>query len=313
MGGAAIYSLTFLMASYETEHYFIIRWIFLRCLALVFLVAFISLASQIEGLAGSQGILPISDTVKRVLAGESPFSEETTVGKASARMTAFLQKAKGIREQRAQESVAPPSSSSSSAPNLSPTSGSHSKTSEVESATTKITGCTPLKAYLNFPTFSLFDPSDSALRLQYKLGIAASLLFFFDFAPMFSSLLCYLLYLSLKWAAMDFYMLQWDSLLLEVGFVAIFFSPPHLWPNLRLADEIVPPSRFLIWLYRLLLFRLMQSAGIAKVTSGDRTWRSFTALKVSNSETLSSFLSPTHFVRFLYYSITSGHNLFHIV
>ena len=38
--------------------YFVIRWLFLRLLALAYLAAFLSLAVQVTGLVGSQGILP---------------------------------------------------------------------------------------------------------------------------------------------------------------------------------------------------------------------------------------------------------------
>jgi hypothetical protein len=56
---------------------------------------------------------------------------------------------------------------------------------------------------------------------------------------------------------------QWDMLLLETGFLAIFLG----WH----------PA--VIWLYRWLLFRLMFLSGIAKLMSGDRTWRNFSALR----------------------------------
>src|SRR2546423_503921 len=36
-------------------------WLFLRILGLIYLAAFISLATQIQGLAGSQGILPATE------------------------------------------------------------------------------------------------------------------------------------------------------------------------------------------------------------------------------------------------------------
>jgi hypothetical protein len=36
-------------------------WVFLRLLGVIYLVAFASLATQIRGLAGSQGILPASE------------------------------------------------------------------------------------------------------------------------------------------------------------------------------------------------------------------------------------------------------------
>src|ERR1043166_6181792 len=38
--------------------YALASWLFLRLLGLIYLVAFVSLATQIKGLVGSQGILP---------------------------------------------------------------------------------------------------------------------------------------------------------------------------------------------------------------------------------------------------------------
>src|SRR5690606_11085138 len=46
--------------SNEPAEYFFSRWIFLRGLALIYLIAFISLWVQMEGLIGENGILPAS-------------------------------------------------------------------------------------------------------------------------------------------------------------------------------------------------------------------------------------------------------------
>ena len=40
--------------------YFLSHWVFLRLLGLVYLVAFVSLWVQVEGLIGSGGILPVN-------------------------------------------------------------------------------------------------------------------------------------------------------------------------------------------------------------------------------------------------------------
>ncbi len=40
------------------ETYLLTRWIFLRLLGIVFIVAFLSLSVQIKGLIGNNGILP---------------------------------------------------------------------------------------------------------------------------------------------------------------------------------------------------------------------------------------------------------------
>ena len=56
---------------------------------------------------------------------------------------------------------------------------------------------------------------------------------------------------------------QWDMLLIEAGFLAIFLTGG---------------SRIVVWLYRLLLFRFLFLAGLVKLASGDATWQQLTAL-----------------------------------
>jgi hypothetical protein len=73
----------------------------------------------------------------------------------------------------------------------------------------------------------------------------------------------------------DFLGFQWDSLLLETGFLALFLAPLQLLP--RPARE-APPSRLFVWLLQLLLFKLMFSSGCVKLLSGDPNWRNLTAL-----------------------------------
>jgi len=67
---------------------------------------------------------------------------------------------------------------------------------------------------------------------------------------------------------------QWDVLLLETGFLAIFFAP---WPLGR--EKPSPPPTVMLWLLRWLAFRLMFLSGLVKLTSGDPTWRNLTALQ----------------------------------
>jgi lipase maturation factor 1 len=72
----------------------------------------------------------------------------------------------------------------------------------------------------------------------------------------------YILYLSLCTAGQDFLSFQWDSLLLETGFLAIFLGN----------------SKFVVLLFRWLLFRLIFLSGVVKLTSHDPVWRDWTAL-----------------------------------
>ena len=46
--------------------YFISRWLFLRTLGLIYLIAFLSLWVQIDGLVGSNGILPARDYLSTI-------------------------------------------------------------------------------------------------------------------------------------------------------------------------------------------------------------------------------------------------------
>jgi hypothetical protein len=130
--------------------------------------------------------------------------------------------------------------------------------------------------YWFFPTLAWLNSSDAALRVMAVGGALGSLLLIFDLAPILVSSLLWLLYLSLVTVGQDFLGFQWDALLLEAGFVAIFLAPWHLWP--WRSPNASPPRvpRLLLWF---LLFRLMFSSGVVKLSSGDTTWRGFTALE----------------------------------
>ena len=48
-----------------TGTYVLASWLFLRVLGLIYLVAFVSLVTQIKGLVGREGILPIAEALDR--------------------------------------------------------------------------------------------------------------------------------------------------------------------------------------------------------------------------------------------------------
>jgi len=125
------------------------------------------------------------------------------------------------------------------------------------------------------PTLCWFDTSDLFLHFLCFGGVVLSLLLILGFAPVVSLFLLWLFYLSLSIAGQEFLSFQWDILLLETGFLAIFFAPIQFLPNVR---RECAPSRIIIWLYRWLLFRLMFMSGVVKLSSGDASWRDFTAL-----------------------------------
>jgi len=132
-----------------------------------------------------------------------------------------------------------------------------------------------LERFHLLPTLCWFNASDTFLRVQCAAGVVLSLLLLVGLAPVPCLALLWLLWLSLVVVGRDFLGFQWDSLLLEAGFLAIFLAPLQILP--RRARE-APPSRLFVWLLRFLLFKLMFSSGCVKLLSGDPTWRNLTAL-----------------------------------
>lgn len=112
-----------------------------------------------------------------------------------------------------------------------------------------------------FPTLFWLNSSDTALKLVCAAGGALSLLLILGAAPTPILVCLWALYLSLTTAGQDFLGFQWDILLLETGFLAIF---------LRGAAGL--------WLLRWLLFKLLFESGTVKLLSGDPAWRNLTAL-----------------------------------
>src|SRR5580700_6109530 len=88
--------------------------------------------------------------------------------------------------------------------------------------------------------------------------------------------LLWALYLSLCTISSPFLSFQWDNLLLETGFLAIFFAPLQLWE--RSSRRTEPPT-LVLWLVRWLLFRLMFESGCVKLMSADSAWWNLTALR----------------------------------
>jgi hypothetical protein len=127
------------------------------------------------------------------------------------------------------------------------------------------------------PTLLWINSSDKFLIALTWAGVALSLLLTVGFAPMAMLAVLWILYLSLFTVGRIFLGYQWDVLLLETGFLAIFVAPLDLAPHF-------PPrmgsSAIVLWLLWWLLFRLMFSSGMVKLISGERVWRNLTALSV---------------------------------
>ena len=139
--------------------YCVSRWLFLRGLAIIYLIAFVSLFVQIDGLIGSKGILPIAPLLDAVRA--------------------------------------------------------HTGT----------------ERYWLLPTLTWISASDTTLHGLCIGGIVLSMLLVIGIAPVIVLALLWADYLSLVVAGQDFLNFQWDILLLETGFVAIFLAPGNSSPD----------------------------------------------------------------------------------
>jgi len=112
------------------------------------------------------------------------------------------------------------------------------------------------------PTVFWWGASDQALRNVCWAGVAFSILLFFGRLEKISLAALFVLYLSLSVSGQDFLQFQWDALLLEAGFLALFLGRASI----------------VVWMFRWLVFRLNFMSGAAKLLSGDQTWRNLTAL-----------------------------------
>jgi predicted DCC family thiol-disulfide oxidoreductase YuxK len=176
----------------HAEQYDLVSWVFLRLLGAIYIAAFGSLAVQIVGLAGADGILPLKDYLA----------------------------------------------------------AAHSELGFI--------------AYWLLPTLFWLNSSDTALLAVTVAGVLLGALVVVNRGTRPALVGLFVLYLSGVYAGQDFMNFQWDALLLEAGFLAIFLTSG---------------SRIVVWLFRWLLFRFLFLAGIVKLLSGDPTWHGLTALE----------------------------------
>jgi len=140
---------------------------------------------------------------------------------------------------------------------------------------TRIQGRLGDDAYWSLPTLCWFSASDAFLKFLCWGGAGMAALLTIGVAPIPLLVALWVFYLSLTNAGGIFLRFQWDILLLEAGFLAIFVAPLS-W---RLGSpRAAPPSRVCMWLVKWLLFRLMFLSGLVKLVVDDPTWDSWTAL-----------------------------------
>jgi predicted DCC family thiol-disulfide oxidoreductase YuxK len=119
-------------------------------------------------------------------------------------------------------------------------------------------------AYRLLPSLFWLNCSDTALVTGTVAGALLGMLVFLDRWSRPALIGLFALYLSYAYAGQDFMSFQWDTLLLETGFLAIFLTGG---------------SKIVVWLYRWLVFRYVFLAGAVKLLSGDPSWHDLTALE----------------------------------
>ena len=174
------------------DEYQLTSWLFLKILALIYFAAFLSLAVQISGLAGPNGLLPFHELLTNTYRDTGP------------------------------------------------------------------------QAWWLLPNLFWLNASDTALTGAAYAGAVLAVLLFIGRFQQLALPGMFILYLSLFHASGLFLGFQWDTLLLETGFLAIFLARN--------------PTGLVIFLYHWLLFRFRFMSGIFKLDSGDTAWSGLTAL-----------------------------------
>uniref|UniRef100_A0A8D2LTG9 Lipase maturation factor n=1 Tax=Varanus komodoensis TaxID=61221 RepID=A0A8D2LTG9_VARKO len=177
-----------------------------------------------------------------------------------------------------------PAGLASDAPSLSPLPGLYGRDGILPARRMlRVTGKGFWEQLRDSPTLLWFCPhlgldTEQGMELLCLLGallaLGALLL-----EPLRDSLVFLLLrafYLSLYQVGQVFLYFQWDSLLLETGFLAVLVAPLHLLKWRGTAWR--PHDGVTFWLVRWLLFRLMFASGVVKLTSRCPTWWGLTAL-----------------------------------
>jgi hypothetical protein len=132
-----------------------------------------------------------------------------------------------------------------------------------------------LERYWYAPSLYWISSSSAMMMALTWIGLTASVIAFLNVRPRLSFFVCFVCFLSFVGASGMFSSYQSDGMLLEAGFLALFFAPRGLWPGWGAHD---PPSRMSWFLLQWEWFRIYFESGMVKLASGDVEWRNFTAM-----------------------------------
>src|ERR1039458_8886064 len=132
-----------------------------------------------------------------------------------------------------------------------------------------------LERFWYAPSLYWISSSSTMMMAVTWIGLIASVIALLNFWPRLSFFVCFVCFLSFVGASGTFSSYQSDGMLLEAGFLALFFAPRGLWPGWG-ADS--SPSRMSWFLLQWEWFRIYFESGMVKLASGDVEWRNFTAM-----------------------------------
>ena len=125
------------------------------------------------------------------------------------------------------------------------------------------------------PSLFWISSTSQMLMAVMWIGLAASVAAFLNLWPRLSFFVCFVCFLSFVTASSEFSSYQSDGMLLEAGFLALFFVPGGMRPGWA-ADR--PPVRASLFLLLWEWFRIYFESGMVKLVSGDEEWRHLTAM-----------------------------------
>ncbi|MCH7762055.1 lipase maturation factor family protein [candidate division TA06 bacterium] len=142
-----------------------------------------------------------------------------------------------------------------------------------------------ISTFHEFPTLFLFSSNDLFLQGSTYIGLLLSLLLIIGYRTRPVLILLWILYLSYVTGGRGFFNFQWDNLLLEATFLAIFL-PSRRGPFWRRSplekflstQKRIEPHPLIIFLFQWLLFRLMFESGLSKVLVPNGGWLDLTAM-----------------------------------
>ena len=125
------------------------------------------------------------------------------------------------------------------------------------------------------PSLFWLSSSSPMLMAITWIGLVASVVALLNLWPRLSFFVCFVCFLSFVASSSTFSNYQSDGMLLEAGFLALFFAPRGVLPGWGAGD---PPSRASLFLLQWEWFRIYFESGMVKLLSGDPQWRNFTAM-----------------------------------